>query len=277
MKRFTKAILIWALALSLAVTTAGTGFAETQPAEPAQEQAQEQEQNQMPEIKPEPQVEILTAQRESGRIKLLNVKETPDGVKKCRFSLASYLMMATGEPLNPKPENIYYTDEKGTIVKPNPWDYKVEYFRIVSSRHAWEEESRPVKDVLTPGEYRIVVSTKEGQYRGSALFTVLGKRQFVTAEKTYYKLSEMEQGFNILPAATGDGTGFSYVSSDPKVVKVSSKGWVTVKGKGTAVITVSTVGDKVYHTGKLEVRIRVVAEKKDKGPERKETSKSPKA
>lgn len=105
-----------------------------------------------------------------------------------------------------------------------------------------------------------VTITGKGGYSGTVVknFTITGLKQTMTLEKESYLKYPTSKVFAIpAPTATGDGTGFSYVSSDPSVVTVTSNGIVTPVGPGKATITVTTIGVKRYEPVSKKINITV--------------------
>lgn len=105
-----------------------------------------------------------------------------------------------------------------------------------------------------------VTITGKGGYSGTVVknFTITGLKQTMTLEKESYLKYPTSKVFAIpAPTATGDGTGFSYVSSDPSVVTVTSNGVVTPVGPGKATITVTTIGVKRYEPVSKKINITV--------------------
>ncbi len=105
-----------------------------------------------------------------------------------------------------------------------------------------------------------VIITGKGGYSGTVTkyFTIVGLKQTLTLEKSSYIKYPTSNAFVIpTPKATGDGTGFSYVSSDPSVVTVSANGVVTPIGPGEATITVTTIGVKRYEPVSKKITITV--------------------
>ena len=128
-------------------------------------------------------------------------------------------------------------------------DYEVSYL---------DSDGKIIAAISSPGTYRVVITGKNG-YSGStyALYRVIGKAQTIKIEKTAYKVYTSTEPFRISAKATGDGTGFTYVSNNPEVASVSAGGVVTVHKLGRAVITVTTAGDKKYEPVSDQVYVKV--------------------
>lgn len=66
----------------------------------------------------------------------------------------------------------------------------------------------------------------------------------------------------------------SYTSSDENVVEVSENGMVTIKGTGTAIITVSLSGNNYTNAVSQEITITVNKADEEKNPEDSKTESS---
>lgn len=97
-----------------------------------------------------------------------------------------------------------------------------------------------------------------GSYAGkiSGTFQIAKANQKLTAKKTSYTKTVGAKSFS-LSGVKGYGA-LSYQSSDKNVVTVNKHGKVTIKGVGTAKITVTAAGDKNHKKAKITIRIRVV-------------------
>lgn len=104
-----------------------------------------------------------------------------------------------------------------------------------------------------------VLITGIGKYSGSMTkeFTIQGLDQTVKTKYTKYTRYPTSSNFRITATANGDGTGFTYTSSDPSVAKVSSDGEVEIIGTGIAKITVATKGTTRYNPASKEIKITV--------------------
>lgn len=121
---------------------------------------------------------------------------------------------------------------------------------------------KTVTSMSAPGTYRVVVTGKNG-YSGStyATFRIVGLPQTVTVNQDSYKVYTSSDSFKITAKATGDGTGFTYTSSNPAVASVSAAGYVTIHKVGRAVITVTTTGNKKYEPTSKDVTVKVYPSK----------------
>lgn len=121
---------------------------------------------------------------------------------------------------------------------------------------------KTVYSMSAPGTYKVVVTGKNG-YSGStyATFRIVGLPQTVTVNQDSYKVYTTSDSFKITAKATGDGTGFTYTSSNPAVASVSAAGYVTIHKVGRAVITVTTTGNKKYEPTSKDVTVKVYPSK----------------
>ena len=104
-----------------------------------------------------------------------------------------------------------------------------------------------------------VTITGKGMYSGTQTlnFTISGKAQTVTTNYTKYSRYLTSDPFQLGAKATGDGTGFTYTSSDPSVAKVTNNGIVVIEGTGIATITVATSGTSAYNPATKTVTVTV--------------------
>ena len=108
-----------------------------------------------------------------------------------------------------------------------------------------------------------VLITGKGKYSGSKTvnFIITGLPQTMTlAQESYIKYPGSD-AFALSPTATGDGTGFTFTSSDNSVVTVTASGVVSIVGTGRAYITVTTAGVKKYAPVSKQVVIQVKPKK----------------
>ncbi len=105
------------------------------------------------------------------------------------------------------------------------------------------------KDNVLPGIASVVLTGK-GKYTGTSkivTFTITGFTQTMTVDKDKYIKYLTSDSFKVNPKATGDGTGFSYSSSNNSVVSVNSyTGEISIVGTGRAEVKISTIGNKKY-------------------------------
>lgn len=104
-----------------------------------------------------------------------------------------------------------------------------------------------------------VVITGIGKYSGSMTkeFKIEGLDQTLTTKYTKYTKYPTSSNFNLGASANGDGTGFTYTSSDNSVARVASNGEVEIVGTGIAKITVATKGTTRYNPATKEVTVTV--------------------
>lgn len=133
----------------------------------------------------------------------------------------------------------------GTIKLSNYNDYTVAY-----------------KDNRYSGTATVTITGK-GNYSGTKTltFNIVGKDQKITTGKTEYTKYLTSDDFNLNAKATGDGTGFTYISSNPSVATVSATGRVTIVGTGSTTIKVSTVGEKQYNPTYKNIYVYVAPKK----------------
>ena len=143
---------------------------------------------------------------------------TGTDISKYTVTLKTATVAANGKVQNPVVSSVTY----GTTSKLTTNDYTISY---------QDADGKTVTSITAPGTYKVVVTGKNG-YSGSAYATykVTGKAQSVKVTKDYYSIYETSDIFKISATATGDGTGFTYKSSDPTVAYVSSTGVVKIGG-----------------------------------------------
>lgn len=116
----------------------------------------------------------------------------------------------------------------------------------------------PVTEMIKPGVYTVVATAKNG-FSGTITksFEIVGAEQEILLPKTTYKAYKKTANFKLTPEATGDATGFTFVSSNPKVASVSADGVVDVKKLGRAVITIKTTGETICQPAVQTVEVKV--------------------
>ena len=159
-------------------------------------------------------------------------EEVKIDISEYTVELDSYLVLATGEPFTPQVTNVSLED-KDTL---KPEDYEVSYYKVLNFE---KEEFEPTDEIREIGEYKVAVIGK-GEYCGEAysLFTVVGKQQHLTLEKTRYALKMGAEPITLRPKTDGDGTGFEFQNFTPDVIKVSDAGNVKILKAGRAVVIV---------------------------------------
>lgn len=107
------------------------------------------------------------------------------------------------------------------------------------------------------GTAKVIIAGK-GKYSGTITktFKINKAKAKITVKSTSYKKTTRSKAF-LLGAKVNSKGKLSYVSSNSKVVKVSSNGKVTIKGKGTATITVKAAAKGNYLAATKKVRIIV--------------------
>lgn len=91
-----------------------------------------------------------------------------------------------------------------------------------------------------------------------AIFDIQKKKQTITAKD--YKKTVGDKSFYIKAKASGKGK-LSYKSDHTNVVKVDSKGKVTIKGTGKAQITITAAGNAIYDSAVKKITISVAPKK----------------
>lgn len=164
-------------------------------------------------------------------------------------TLKTSSVVATGKVQTPVISSV----KKGVYSTLFSSDYTVSY---------QDATGKTVTSMSAPGTYKVVVTGKNG-YTGStyATFRIVGTPQEIKVAKTSYKVYKDSDSFKINASATGDGTGFSYVSSNPEVATVSATGVVTIHKIGRAKITVTTTGTKKSEPASEEVYVKVYPDK----------------
>lgn len=134
------------------------------------------------------------------------------------------------------------TVKDGTVTLVKDTDYSVAY-----------------ENNINAGTAKAIVTGK-GKYAGTKAveFTIKGKDNSITTDKdSYTKYVPTSKPFNLNAKNAGDAAGFTYVSSNEDVIKVSANGEVTVVDAGKADITIKTVGTKEYDPAEKTVTITV--------------------
>ena len=205
---------------------------------------------------------VVTAPREAGKYtliieglngytgtKTLSFEIKGTDISDYTVTLRNSSVNATGYSQTP----VITSVKKGTYYSLSSSDYTVTY---------QDSTGKTVSTMSAPGTYKVVVTGKNG-YSGStsASFRIVGTPQTVTVNQDSYKVYDDSDSFTIKASATGDGTGFSYTSSDAAVASVTSAGIVTPHKVGKAVITVTTTGNKKSEPTSKEVIVKVYPDK----------------
>ena len=183
-------------------------------------------------------------------------------IDKLTVVLDSYLVMADGSDLTPEVVSVSgQTDGSQEDLVLEPDEYVVKYYRIHSFSEEIYEETETISEI---GEYKVTVTAKDtDKYTGEAyaLFSVTGKPQKLTIAKTKYTLTVGSKGPLLQPEADGDGSGFSFVSSDPAVVSVSGSGQTEILKPGRVSVTISTEGTILFYPANVQVVFEVKPDK----------------
>lgn len=183
-------------------------------------------------------------------------------IDKFTVVLDSYLVMADGSDLTPEVVSVSgQTDGSQENIVLEPDEYEVKYYRVHSFSEEIYEETETISEI---GEYKVTVTAKDtDKYTGEAyaLFSVTGKPQKLTIAKTKYTLTVGSKGPLLQPEADGDGSGFSFVSSDPAVVSVSGSGQTEILKPGRVSVTISTEGTILFYPANVQVVFEVKPDK----------------
>lgn len=198
----------------------------------------------------------------------LAVQDTPAqeyakiSIDKFTVVLDRYLAMADGSEVTPEVVSVIGQidgSEEELVLEPD--EYEVKYYRVHSFSEELYEETEAISGI---GEYKITVTAKDTEkYTGEAyaLFSVAGKPQKLTIAKTKYTLTVGSEGPLLQPEADGDGSGFSFVSSDSSVVSVSDRGQIKLLKPGRASVTISTEGTILFQPAEVQVIFEVKPDK----------------
>ena len=183
-------------------------------------------------------------------------------IDKFTVVLDRYLAMADGPEVTPEVVSVIGQidgSEEELVLEPD--EYEVKYYRVHSFSEELYEETEAISEI---GEYKITVTAKDKEkYTGEAyaLFSVTGKPQKLTIAETKYTLTVGSEGPLLRPEADGDGNGFSFVSSDPAVVRVLSSGQTEILKPGRASVTISTEGTILFQPANVQVIFEVKPDK----------------
>lgn len=182
--------------------------------------------------------------------------------------LDKYMVQAVGEDVTPKivsvsgefSEATAEGEESEALVQAvsfSPEEYEVKYYRV----HSFSEEIfEEVEQIASTGEYKLVVTAKDTEkYEGEAscLFSVIGKAQHLTVDKTQYAVKLSSKAVRIEPHTDGDGSGFAFSSSDEDILTVDEDGQVSFVSPGRAYVYVNTVGDRLSHPSQVSILFKV--------------------
>lgn len=157
-------------------------------------------------------------------------------VSNCTVTLSQTTYAADGTEKKP---TVVVKDGTKTLV--NGTDYTVTYANNKS-----------------PGNASVIITGKGG-YSGTKTeyFKITGLSQYITIDQDEYTKYPTSSPFKLNPTCNGDGTGFTFTSSDSGVASVAADGTVTLKAPGRAVITIATKGDVKYTPASETVTITV--------------------
>jgi len=211
-------------------------------------------------------------------------------ISKAYVQLSYYMMTVDGKTHRPKVKAVTVKNEKGEKIKIDEKDYTVTY-QDEAGKSIKSPKKRGVYTV-------IVTAKESSDFEGTASkqFELIGKSQNLeikstdivlsleeliegacSEEKTETKKEENENigktkkvgdkiekvdepisDYTLFPYTDGDGTGFSYTTSNSKVLTVDKEGNIYCKKPGTAKIMIKTEGDKLSEPARLRVRVTVV-------------------
>ncbi len=132
--------------------------------------------------------------------------------------------------------------------------------QIALSGGKWTDITNTYKDGYTftkDGTYEVRVTTNAGVTVNKTIKVKDNRAsQKITVKKSKYKLVYGAKDFK-LGAKSNKKTKLTYKSSDTKVVKVSSKGKVTIKGCGKAEVVIRAEGTTKYKPAEKKISITV--------------------
>lgn len=114
--------------------------------------------------------------------------------------------------------------------------------------------------IVGPGTATITVTAAAtDNYKSATLeltVNVQESDQTITTAKDSYSVTQLSKAFD-LDASSNVGTELTYKSSDTGVVKVSSDGWVTLMGPGSAEITITAPSTSKYDAATKVIPVTV--------------------
>ncbi|MCD8053500.1 MAG: leucine-rich repeat protein [Lachnospiraceae bacterium] len=164
--------------------------------------------------------------------------------------------------------SVYYTTDEWTVTPDEDYDYTYDGTEKTPGITVKNADG----DVLTP-ENDYTVTYTDNINAGTATITVTGCGNYsgtVTQTFTIDKASQTISGTDSYPKTYGDGAftldakrtagdgALTYAGSDTSVVTVDETGKVTIKGAGTATITVTAKGTDNYEQAEKTIAITVV-------------------
>ena len=148
------------------------------------------------------------------------------------------------------------TDTYAVFYKPA--DAKdADWTKMVVDNEKGGRDSALIEGLEEGTKYAVVVRADNEERKGFSTepkYFSTRKSQKITGKKHYMKLS-CSESFSLDVSAD---TALSYKSSDKDVVKVDKNGKVTIKGGGTAKITVTAAETKEYLGDKFKTEIEVI-------------------
>ncbi|MCI8564673.1 MAG: leucine-rich repeat protein, partial [Lachnospiraceae bacterium] len=109
------------------------------------------------------------------------------------------------------------------------------------------------------GKASITATAKDGSNASASCDIIVGKAKQKLSGKTAYEKQDNDVSFDLgVKLTEGDGA-VSYTSSNPAVVTVDASGRVSIKGTGTATVTVIAAETDNYQKTTLEITINVSA------------------
>jgi hypothetical protein len=123
--------------------------------------------------------------------------------------------------------------------------------KIDNARYDYDMLSEEQQAMITDDIYEILTSAEQA-------YQELIRTQTITTEKDTYTVSYGTKSFSLNTEVTGDGTISYEVDEDgASVVKVSSKGVVSILGIGTAIVTIKASETEDFNAAEKKIRIRV--------------------
>lgn len=170
----------------------------------------------------------------------LNIKRSEKKLlSECQIVLDKKSIAYNGRAQKPS-----VTVKDDNYILENNIDYTVEY-----------------KNNVNVGTAKMILTGK-GDYTGEVIqtFEIKKAKQKVTYKSSYKKVYG-DKPFTVKVNVESGNKKLTYTSSDKKVVTVNSKGRVTIKNTGCAVITVKAAQTKQYVAKSIRIKVSVVPQK----------------